>query len=175
MSEGNIVAAGPSVNETRVCPKCGSTKPIADFTSSTGRVNYWCRPCKRRANREWAKSEKGRAAHRRQRQKYATLPPELSARKRWLASERGRDSKARCRKKYAEKLKASPAGLKQLMARRIANNRKNAGKLVPECCVDCGASEGVQMHHPDYDKPLDVLWLCQDCHNKRHGILRLVK
>jgi ribosomal protein S27AE len=34
-------------------------------------------------------------------------------------------------------------------------------------CVRCGATKSLA-HHEDYDKPLDVMWLCQPCHKQRH-------
>jgi len=42
------------------------------------------------------------------------------------------------------------------------------GKLIkPALCEDCGNNEPEHMHHDDYEKPLDVNWLCVKCHNKR--------
>jgi len=36
-------------------------------------------------------------------------------------------------------------------------------------CQDCGAARrALQAHHEDYDKPLDVVWLCGTCHGARH-------
>lgn len=42
-------------------------------------------------------------------------------------------------------------------------------------CEECGASpvfrdgrSGVQAHHPDYNEPLSVMWLCQPCHHRWH-------
>lgn len=52
-------------------------------------------------------------------------------------------------------------------ARRVAQNRRRDGKLLPEPCRFCG-SESSQMHHPDYAKPLDVVWVCKPCHLELH-------
>jgi transposase-like protein len=42
-------------------------------------------------------------------------------------------------------------------------------------CEKCGATPvmkdgrtGIQAHHPDYNKPLEVMWLCQMCHHEWH-------
>ena len=52
-------------------------------------------------------------------------------------------------------------------ARSYANVYLKRGKLQRGPCVDCGDDEA-QMHHEDYSKPLEVIWLCRDCHPYRH-------
>ena len=41
------------------------------------------------------------------------------------------------------------------------------GRLEKAPCVRCGSIKSLA-HHEDYDKPLDVVWLCQPCHKARH-------
>lgn len=51
----------------------------------------------------------------------------------------------------------------------------------PARCGTCGSESvfkdgraGIQAHHPDYNKPLDVMWLCQPCHHRWHAANRAV-
>lgn len=52
------------------------------------------------------------------------------------------------------------------VARAIRN-----GSLVRLPCIRCGEAKSLA-HHEDYDKPLDVMWLCQPCHKQRHKELK---
>ncbi len=38
----------------------------------------------------------------------------------------------------------------------------------PKACSFCGKEGEVVAHHEDYSKPLQILWLCTECHGLRH-------
>ncbi len=64
--------------------------------------------------------------------------------------------KKRMMEKYPEKMRA----------RQKVYRAKMSGKLLPQSCEICGCEENIQAHHPDYKKPLDVMWLCPVDHRK---------
>lgn len=49
---------------------------------------------------------------------------------------------------------------------------KQKGELVPEPCAACGA-EPTEAHHEDWDRPLEVVWLCRAHHAALHEEKRL--
>lgn len=59
---------------------------------------------------------------------------------------------------------------KRRKARSDANHAIRDGKITKESCEICGRSDA-QMHHHDYDKPLEVKWLCRKCHWDEHKII----
>lgn len=54
--------------------------------------------------------------------------------------------------------------------RNTLNNALNRGEVKKGVCEVC-QEEKVEAHHPDYNKPLDVKWLCKI----HHGELRWIK
>ena len=60
---------------------------------------------------------------------------------------------------------------KKQLAYRIFNEAIRTGELVrPNRCSNhnCQATTNIHGHHEDYDKPLEVEWLCGKCHKARH-------
>jgi len=52
-------------------------------------------------------------------------------------------------------------------AREAVKRAKKSGKLIAKPCFICG-DEKVHAHHEDYLKPLDVKWMCAECHHAEH-------
>jgi len=61
----------------------------------------------------------------------------------------------------------------KLKARNAANNALRDGRIRREPCYFCGATEDLEMHHPDYSQPLRVYWLCRPCHRKVDNMMKL--
>lgn len=57
------------------------------------------------------------------------------------------------------------------LARVRLGQAKRRGIIIQLPCADCGSNDS-QAHHEDYSKPLEVDWLCRDCHGRRHGGLQ---
>lgn len=54
-------------------------------------------------------------------------------------------------------------------ARTAVSNAIRDGRLIKQPCEICGTCENVQAHHDDYDKQLEVRWLCFLHHRELHG------
>lgn len=54
-------------------------------------------------------------------------------------------------------------------ANSAVTNAVRDGRLdKPKACEGCGAEKRLHGHHEDYAKPLEVRWLCAQCHKDRH-------
>lgn len=61
---------------------------------------------------------------------------------------------------------------KKYKAQCALNNAIRDGKVYPMPCIVCG--KDAEAHHPDYDNPLDVIWLCPAHHKEVHGAMRRI-
>ncbi len=62
------------------------------------------------------------------------------------------------------------------IARAKVNYAVKKGTLQkPDRCEVCELKKAVQGHHPDYSKPLEVIWLCSLCHADEHARLKSLK
>ncbi len=124
-----------------LCAGCGQTDPSKFYPS----IKKWCRECwkayvrKNRADKIEHYLEFDRAR--------ANDPKRVAARRAYLA-----------RTKHDPKR----------IARLVVGNAIRTGKLMAAPCERCGYGVGVQAHHEDYSKPLEVNWLCKRCHGQRH-------
>ena len=60
----------------------------------------------------------------------------------------------------------------KVRARLLVAEAIRRGELVRGRCADCGVRRGIQGHHEDYSRPLEVTWLCVRCHSQRHVEIR---
>jgi sigma-70-like protein len=56
---------------------------------------------------------------------------------------------------------------KKVTARVKAQNAVRSGRISKRPCKVCG-DENSEAHHEDYDKPLEVVWLCKKHHDEHH-------
>ena len=86
----------------------------------------------------------------------------------------------RDRSKNKDRLRASSEILKAWRAQDLRRSKAHSavarairsGALARQPCSSCGAAKSVA-HHEDYDRPLQVTWLCQSCHVALHRKNRL--
>jgi hypothetical protein len=135
------------------CFKCNTVKPLSEFYKHSkmadGHVNK-CKECNKNdvtSNRN-KNLEKYRAYDRAR----GKIPERIKANTEINRAWRAEDSRRNAAHTQ--------------VARAIRN-----GVLVRQPCCRCGEAKTVA-HHEDYDKPLDVMWLCQPCHKKRHKELK---
>lgn len=137
------------------CQVCGKTGPDEFYS----RVNTYCKEhwrelvrVKRKAN-----TEKNRAYEKAR----ANLPHRIESRERYAKTDSGKVARARAHATFSKNYPLKRA------AHIAVGNAVRDGRLVKMPCEVCGASSA-EAHHDDYDKPLDVRWLCESHHDEWH-------
>lgn len=85
--------------------------------------------------------------------------------------ERNKGKKQEYSKEYA-KMYAREYSRRPFISQKISCRRKSRyyveiGKIIKKNCTVCD-SPNSQIHHQDYTKPLEVIWLCKKHHTELH-------
>jgi hypothetical protein len=141
------------IRSEKECFKCKTVKPLTDFYKQSKMADGHLNKCKN-----------------------CTRNDVSSNRSKNLSKYRAYDKE---RGKLQERIKANTESTRAWRAedkrRQFAHGSVSrairSGALVRNPCERCGEQKSVA-HHEDYDKPLDVMWLCQPCHKQRHKELK---
>ena len=133
---------------TKTCKRCLIEKPAEEFYThkamGDGRLSF-CKDCVR--NRITRHRRANESVREYDRSRGARQGPEYRARY-------VRMNRTKC------------------AARALVAKAVESGRLIPEPCLFCGRDDRVVGHHQDYSRPLDVTWLCYQCHSRLHALLR---
>lgn len=147
------------------CISCGLKKPTSDFYKHPGMADGHlgkCKACcKEQAIENRAKNIDRVREYDRER---GMLPHRVEARRQYQQTEAGKAAHAAANARWQSMQPARKA------ANVILNNAVRDGRIVPwpMCAVPECKTKKVEGHHPDYDRPLDVVWLCNKHHRECH-------
>lgn len=123
--------------------------------------------------KKYHQTEKGKAALKKASDKYHQTERGKETTKKWRQSENGKTIREIAQKKYEQTEKG-----KEVMKRYVKNNpekikaRTRAGQIkmpLNQICQHCEHHIATEKHHEDYDKPLEIEFLCRKCHLKIHA------
>ena len=140
---------------SKECFKCNTVKPLTEFYKHSmmadGHLNK-CKECTKNdsTNNRNQNLEKVRAYDRERSKIPERIKANAEVNREWRAEDRRR-----------------------VKAHNAVSRAIKSGELIRIPCIRCGEKKSLA-HHEDYDKPLEVMWLCQPCHKQRHKELKLI-
>ena len=132
---------------TKVCFKCEAELPITNFYKHPKMADGYLGKCKACARYDVRRNRKTKVEYYREYDRRRSKDP---ARIEAITSSSNKDPVKR-------------------RARFTLRNAVNRGKMKRLPCEQCGARPA-DAHHPDYTKPLEVVWLCRQHHMDLHRI-----
>lgn len=133
----------------KTCSTCATEKPKSEFQTRIASKDGLTAACKQCLSARDAKRYEKEREIRSARQKMYISTPE------------GKAAHKRAIKNWQEKNQIRRA------AHVILNNALRNKTVIPQQCWECGKK--AEAHHPDYSRPLDVVWLCKKHHREVHS------
>ena len=140
------------------CTTCSIEKLESNFDKDKSKkdgLSSLCKECRKL----WRKKNKGRLKELKKTWETKNRSKHLFSRKRRYRNQR--ENELLRTKEW--KLKNN----KKVLCHQAVDRAIKKGTLVRQDCIKCG-TEKTHGHHPDYDKPLDVIWLCPKHHQEEH-------
>lgn len=155
----------------KVCFKCQIIKPLSDFYKHKQMGDGHLNKCKDCTKKDVGKHREENLEKIREYDRNRPNHEErLQRNKEYAKSERGRKASAIVCSNYRAKQKL------RYKAHNMINYALSSGKISrPETCSCCNIGCVPHGHHNDYTKPLEVIWLCVDCHIAFHKEVKLLE
>jgi len=152
--------------KTKKCFKCGEINPLSEFYKHPQMGDGHLNKCKECTKKDARKHRKDNSEYCKEYdKKRAMLPHRVEARKEYSQTDKGKkviyEADKRYKKNNKQKVKAT---------RKIAYYLSK-GYIEKKPCIICGDTKA-HAHHPDYNYPLDVIWLCPKHHKEEHNRIR---
>ena len=165
------------LSDMKICSECGRMKPLVEFEESPwkpglrrSKCEACCHPPCTTEERAKIKAKMWELAPEEKKNMDHVIKYRQDYYKRTIEQRREYNARPENRARANEHCKRYQKAKPYMRAAHIAvSEAVRKGILVrPLLCSRCSRTASVHGHHHDYDKPLDVTWLCPDCHRKEH-------
>ena len=132
------------------CYKCGIEKDASDYckdSSNKDGLFSWCKECAAKHHRNWYSVD---------------VELRRDVRRDYVNNHKSEISE------YDYEYRTTNRNKKN--AQLAVKNALCRGDIDKQPCFICG--DNAHAHHPDYDRPLDVVWLCPMHHMQTHAIVK---
>ena len=155
----------------KVCFKCQILKPLSDFYKHKRMGDGHLNKCKDCAKKDVTKHREGNLEKVREYDRNRPNHKErLQRNKEYAKTDVGKQVVAKSRNNYRKKHKL------RYVAKAVFGHAVRDGKILrPNYCSHCGIEGSPQGHHNDYNKPLDVVWVCVRCHTNFHNEVKILE
>lgn len=144
----------------KICRHCSEPIEPKDWQIKTG--DYECAPCRR------LRQAKYRADRKAAGNPVVSGVMDRDYHRAYEASYFQVEENRTRRNELMRKYRSAHGTRKRHKARWKVSRAISSGRLTREPCEVCGATK-VHAHHDDYNKPLDVRWLCPRHHQEHHA------
>lgn len=140
----------------KTCFKCGLSKPLFDFYKHKAMADGHLNKCKTCTKDDAHKHRHG------------------AGRERVLAYETARSKTPERRANASKTIAAWKAQnpIRRDAQVKLGNAVRNGTVMRWPVCALPECNKKPEAHHPDYSRPLDVVWLCSSHHKQAHALVR---